>query len=302
MPLNRSELADFSYFLAIARHRNFRVAGLELGISASALSHALKGMESRLGVRLFNRTNRSVTLTAAGEELRSVIAHPFETIEMAAEVLNRYRDAPAGRIRLNVIGDAAALVVAPVMPIFLERYPDIEIEIVASDKMVDIVGEGFDAGIRHGGTVPEDMIAQRLSRDLRWCVAGAPAYLDRYGTPENPRDLRDHLCLGFRLGDDRVYHWEFEGPEGDIAISVPNRISVSGGRAMLPLALAGAGLMYANDAIFRPFVERGELRFVLEHWSSSGPGYQIYYPSRRQVPAGLRLLIELIREIQPLGM
>ena len=129
----------------------------------------------------------------------------------------------------------------------LPMDPDIEIEIVASDKMVDIVGEGFDAGIRHGGTVPEDMIAQRLSRDLRWCVAGAPAYLDRYGTPENPRDLRDHLCLGFRLGDDRVYHWEFEGPEGDIAISVPNRISVSGGRAMLPLALAGAGLMYAND-------------------------------------------------------
>lgn len=301
MPLNRTDLADFSYFLAIARHRNFRLAGLELGITASALSHALKGLEGRLGVRLVNRTNRSVTLTSAGEELRSVIAQPFDMIETAAEALNRFRDAPAGRIRLNVIGDAAELLLAPVMPLFLERYPDMEIDIVASDRMVDIVGEGFDAGIRHGGTVPEDMIAQRLSQDLHWCVAAAPAYLERYGTPEKPEDLREHRCLGFRLGDDRVYHWEFAGPDGDMAIAVPNRITVRGGRAMMPLAVAGAGLMYGNEAIFQPYLQRGELRLVLEDWSCMGPGYHIYYSSRRQVPAGLRLLIELIREVKPLG-
>lgn len=302
MQFRRSDLADLSYFLAIARHQNFRRAGLELGVSASALSHALRGLEERFGVRLLNRTSRSVTLTAAGEELLNAISGPFAAIDQAKEALNRYRDAPAGRIRLNVIVDAAVLLLAPVLPVFVDRYPDIELDIVASDRLTDIVAEGFDAGIRHGGTVPEDMIAQRLSGDLRWAVAGAPAYLDRFGTPQRPEDLQHHRCLGFRLGDDRVYRWEFEGAEGEFAVPVPNRLIVSGGRTMMALALGGTGLMYGAQPIFAPHVARGELRFVLEDWWATGPGYQIYYPSHRQVPTGLRLLIELIREMRPLGL
>lgn len=298
----RADLADFTYFLAIAKARSFRRAGLDVGVSASALSHAIKGLEARLGVRLLNRTNRSVTLTAAGEELVAAIEQPFNRIGQAIDDLNRYRDAPAGRIRLNAVSDAAGLLLGPVMPVFMDRYPEIEVDLVASNRMVDVVGEGFDAGIRHGGTVPEDMIAQRLSADLRWTVAGAPAYLDRFGTPAAPDDLAHHRCLGVRLGDDRTYRWEFDGPEGEIAIAVPSRITVNETGPMLAMAIAGAGLMYAPETTFAPSLASGALRLVLEDWSTTGPGYHVYYPSRRQLPTGLRLLIDLVRELQPLGL
>ncbi len=302
MPTSRSDLADLTYFLAIARHRNFRLAGLELGVSASALSHALKGLESRLGVRLLNRTNRSVTLTAAGEELRDAVADPFRRIDQAVDGLNRYRDAPTGRVRLNVVAEAASLLLAPVMPTFIERYPEIELHISARDQMMDVIEGGFDAGIRYGGTVPEDMISQRLSADLRWVVAAAPSYLDRAGTPRHPEDLRLHQCLGVRLGDDRIYRWEFEGPDGEFAVSVPNRIVLDDARTMLSMARLGSGLIYGLEATFEPFVARGELRYVLEEWATFGPGYHIYYSGRRQLPTGLRLLIELIRELRPLSL
>jgi DNA-binding transcriptional LysR family regulator len=302
MPTSRSDLADLTYFLAIARHRNFRLAGLEVGVSASALSHALKGLEARLGVRLVHRTNRSVTLTAAGEDLRDRVTEPFGAIDNAVEGLNRYRDAPAGRVRLNVVAEAATLLLAPVMPVFIDRYPDIEIEIAARDQMVDVIDGGFDAGIRYGGTVPEDMVAQRLSADLRWVVVASPAYLAKFGVPQHPSDLGNHQCLGFRLGSDAIYRWEFEGPDGEFSIPVPGKILVDEGRAMLALALAGTGLMYGMELSVAPYIARGELQPVLADWSTMGPGYQIYYSSRRQVPTGLRLLIELIRELRPLGL
>jgi DNA-binding transcriptional LysR family regulator len=302
MPMGRSDLADFTYFLAIAKHRSFRRAGLEVGVSASALSHALKGLEARLGVRLLNRTNRSVTLTAAGEELRDAITQPFEAIGHAVENLNRFRDAPVGRIRLNVAADAATLLLGPVLAVFTDRYPDIEIDVVASNRMVDVVGDGFDAGIRYGGTVPEDMIAQRLSADLRWVVAGSPAYLERFGTPQHPEELLHHRCLGIRLGDDRIYRWEFEGPAGEFAVPVGGRITADETHAMLAMAIEGAGLVYGIEPLFAPFEEAGTLRLVLRDWSTMGPGYHLYYSSRRQVPTGLRLLVELIREMRPLGL
>ncbi len=302
MPIGRSDLADFQYFLAIARHGSFRLAGLEVGVGASGLSHALKGLEGRLGVRLINRTSRSVTLTAAGEELRDAIERPFAAIEQAVDGLNSYRDAPVGRIRLNVGVDAAPLLLAPVLPVFADRYPDIEVEIVASNRMLDVVGDGFDAGIRYGGTIPEDMVAQRLSTDLRWVVAAAPSYFERNSAPECPEDLQHHRCLGVRLGDGSRYRWEFMGPDGEFDVSIPSRITIDETRAMLSLGLAGMGLMYGLEAIFAPYCARSELRLVLEDWATTGPGYHIYYPSRRQVPVGLRLLIALIRELRPLGL
>lgn len=164
MQTNRADIADLTYFLAIARHRSFSRAAIEIGVSASALSHALKALEGRLGVRLLNRTTKSVTLTAAGEALAAAIGEPFEVIDTALETLNRFRDAPTGRIRLNVAVEAANLLVAPVLASFIERYPDVELEIVANNRMVDVTDAGFDAGIRYGGTVPEDMIAQSCQR------------------------------------------------------------------------------------------------------------------------------------------
>ncbi|MED5544345.1 MAG: LysR family transcriptional regulator [Pseudomonadota bacterium] len=303
MSISRTDIADFSYFLAIARHGSFRKAALEIGVSPSALSHSLRGLEERLGVRLLNRTNRSVTLTSAGEELREAISDPFARIDQARDALNRFRDTPTGRIRLNVAADAAALLLSPVIPVFMERYPDVEVDIVASNRMVDVVASGFDAGIRYGGTVPEDMIAQRLSPDIRWIVAAAPAYLERFGTPQNPEELKEHRCLGVRLGDDRIYRWEFMGRDGEeFDIAVPGQITVDESRSMVSIAIGGGGLMYGPEPVVAPFIANGQLQTVLDDWATNGPGFQIYYPSRRQVPTGLRLLIELVREMAPLGL
>jgi DNA-binding transcriptional LysR family regulator len=302
MQLSRTDLADFSYFIAIAKHRSFRRAGLELGVSASALSHSLKGLETRLGVRLLNRTNRSVTLTAAGEELLAAIEAPFGAIGSAVEALNRYRDEPSGRIRLNVLEHASSLLLGPVLPTFVERYPEIQLDVAVSNHLVDVIAEGADAGIRYGGTVPEDMIAQRLSTDIRWVVAGAPAYLDRFGIPRHPGDLLGHRCLRIRLGNDSLYHWEFERDGEALAINVPGAITIDETQFALSLATGGAALAYLPQPCVAPLVRDGALRIVLEDWAPMGAGFHIYYSGRRQLPTGLRLLIDLIREMRPLGL
>lgn len=302
MQISRTDLADFSYFLAIAKHRSFRRAGLELGVSASALSHSLKGLETRLGVRLLNRTNRSVTLTAAGEELVAKIGEPFDAIGSAVEALNRYRAEPSGRIRLNVLEHAGTLLLGPVLPTFVERYPDIQLDVAVSNHLVDVIAEGADAGIRYGGTVPEDMIAQRLSRDIRWVVVGSTAYLEKHGTPTHPRDLLDHHCLRIRLGDDSIYHWEFEKDGEEVAIDVPGAITFDETQFALSLVKGGAGLAYLPEPSVTSLVGGGELQIVLPDWAPFGPGFHIYYSGRRQLPTALRLLVELIREIRPLGL
>jgi DNA-binding transcriptional LysR family regulator len=302
MQLSRSDLADFTYFLAIARHRGFRRAALELGVSASALSHALKGLEARLGVRLLNRTNRSVTLTAAGEELQAAIGQPFEAIGHAVEVINRFRDAPAGLLRLNIAEDAATLLLTPVMPTFVDRYPDIEIDLSVSNRLINVIEEGHDAGIRYGGTVPEDMIAQRLSADIRWVVVGSPGYFDQYGVPGHPDDLLRHRCLKIRLGDNRIYRWEFERGAEKVTVAAPGAITIDETQVARGLAVGGAGLMYAPEPSVASLIATGALRTVLDDWSSTGPGFHIYYSSRRQVPSGLRLLVDLVRELRPLGL
>jgi DNA-binding transcriptional LysR family regulator len=302
MRISRTDLADFAYFLALAKHCSFRRAGLELGVTSSALSHSLKGLEARIGVRLINRTSRSVTLTAAGEDLYAALTGPFDAIGTAVEGLNRHRDEPTGRISLNVMELASSLLLSPVLPVFVDRYPGIAIDITVTNRFVDVVAQGADAGIRWGGTVPEDMIAQRLSSDIRWVVAGSPAYLERHGTPLHPRELSNHRCLRIRLGDESIYHWEFEKGDDVIAMEVPGAISLDQSQLVLGLALAGAGLAYLPEATVAPLVEQGLLRFVLPDWAPMGSGFHIYYPSRRQLPAGLRLLIDLIRELQPLGL
>lgn len=290
MQISRADVADLIYFMAIARHRSFSRAAIELGVSASALSHALKGLETRLGVRLLNRTTKSVTPTAAGEELVQSVLQPFDTIEGALESLNRYRNTPTGRIRINAAVEAANLLLAPVMPAFMDRYPDIEIDIVASNRMVDVTDAGFDAGIRYGGTVPEDMVARRLSADIRWVIAASPDYLERYGTPEHPDDLLHHRCISNRLGDDRVYRWELARDGETYQMTVPGSVTVNHAETGLVAVLGGAGLMYFPEPLVAPYVKDGRLRLVLTEWSPLEEGFHIYYSSRRQLPTGLRLL------------
>lgn len=301
MNFNRANFADFVYFLAIVRHGNFSRAGQEMGISASALSHAIKGLEARLGVRLFNRTTRSVTLTAAGEELHGFICRPMDEIAQATEALNRFRHEPAGRIRLNLLSDAADLLLGPVLPIFNDRYPDMQVDLTVTNLIVDVIGGGHDAGIRYGGTVPEDMIAQRLSPDIRWVVAGSPGYLKRFGVPQHPDDLLQHRCLRIRLGNGAMYDWEFEKGGEQLAIAVPGCITIDETRVGLSLVRQGAGLMYAPEPAMASLVEGGEVVRVLDDWSSVAPGFHLYFSSHRQVPMGLTLLIDLIRELKPMG-
>ncbi|HEY5755751.1 MAG TPA: LysR family transcriptional regulator [Steroidobacter sp.] len=302
MQFRRSDLNDISYFLELAKHRNFRKAGLALGISASALSHALRGLEERLGVRLLNRTTRSVTLTAAGEALHAAVEDPFEQIGRAVDVVNQFRDAPMGRIKLSVPTEAASFLIGPVVATFLERYPDVEIEISVSNRMIDVTEGGFDAGIRYGGTVPEDMITQRLSRDVRWVVVGAPSYLAQHRTPTHPNELLNHRCIRIRIGDDSIYRWEFERGTEHLAIDVPGALIVDQGEVAMAAVREGAGLLYAADPMVENDLKTGVLRSVLDDWSPLGPGFHIYYSSRRQIPVALRLFIELVREMKPLGM
>ncbi|ATC30902.1 LysR family transcriptional regulator [Caulobacter vibrioides] len=301
MPLRRSDLADLSAFLEIARHRSFRRAGLELGISASALSHALRGLEERLGVRLLNRTSRSVTLTAAGEALRQAIEGPFDEIGQGLDGINRFRDAPMGRVRINIPTEAAVHLVGPVMAEFLKRYPDVEIEISVSNRMIDVIDSGFDAGIRYGGTVPEDMVAQRLSADIRWLVVGAPDYLERHGVPATPHDLLSHRCIRVRIGDDSIYRWEFERGDQHLEIDAPGALVVDQVDVGIAAVLGGAGLFYVAEPVVREALAAGRLKAVLQDWAPLGPGFHIYYSSRRQVPAALRAFIDLVRELKPLA-
>jgi DNA-binding transcriptional LysR family regulator len=196
MQLSRADLADFAYFIAVVRHRSFRRAAVEFGVSASALSHAISGLEARLGVRLLNRTTRSVTLTAAGEELQATIQGPMDHIGQAVENLNRFRDAPAGRVRINVLEDAVPLILEPVLPVFVDRFPDVELDISVNNRLIDVIGSGFDAGIPHGDTVPEDMIAQRLSGAFRQTGASQPAV--RSPLCAHPSWQRPNVQLGIR--------------------------------------------------------------------------------------------------------
>jgi DNA-binding transcriptional LysR family regulator len=240
-------------------------------------------------------------LTAAGEELQGFISKPMEEIGQAAEALNRFRDEPVGRIRLNILSDAADLLLGPALPIFNDRYPEIQIDLTVTNLIVDVIGAGHDAGIRYGGTVPEDMIAQRLSPDIRWVVAGTRDYLERFGVPHHPNDLVKHRCLRIRLGNGCMYDWEFDKGEEHLAIAVPGLITIDETRVGLSLVRQGAGLMYAPEPAMAPLVERGEVVLVLDDWTSVAPGFHMYYSSHRQLPMGLKLLIDLIRELQPLG-
>ena len=263
----------------------------------------MRGLEERLGVRLLNRTNRSVTLTAAGAELRDSVGTPFDRIENAIERLNRFRESPSGRIRLNVVEDAAELLIAPVMGEFTRRYPDVELEILSSNRLVDIVADGYDAGIRFGATIPEDMIARTLTAPLTWGVVAAPSYLERFGTPAALSDIAEHRCLRIRSGDQSVFDWELADAGGRVVeIVTPGQVTLNESRSMLTMALDGVGLMYGIEALVAPHLESGALLPVLrQHWLT-GAGFQIYWPGRRQVPTGLRLLVDLIHDLQPLGI
>jgi DNA-binding transcriptional LysR family regulator len=299
MEPHRSHYADLSVFLMIVQFRSFRRTADHLDMTASALSHRMKALESRLGVRLLNRTSRSVAPTAAGEALAQKVAAGLEVINAGLDEIRAQVNSSAGSVRINVLRDAVPLLLAPIMPRFTERFPLVEIEVAVDDHFVDVTAEGFDAGLRYSGTIPEDMVAAQLTGPLGWVSVASPAYVARAGRPEVPEDLIDHNCIRLRTGRGQIYHWEFDRGDDHRVIDAPGMLIVGSSELAIAAALDGIGIAYCLEALIRPHLVGGRLQVVLPEWILMGPPLAMYYPSRRQLPFGLGALIETMREVDP---
>ncbi|HWT98824.1 MAG TPA: LysR family transcriptional regulator [Terriglobales bacterium] len=292
----RIDPADLSSFLAIARHRSFRKASVELGVTASALSHALRNLEERLGLRLLNRTTRSVALTEAGQLLYDRITPAFRDIDDAVEDLNAFRGAPTGTLRINAAPAAARIVLLPMVTRFIAAFPDIHVEIDLNNALVDVIAEGCDAGIRFGETIAGDMIALPIGPRQRTAIIAAPDYFKRHAIPREPRDLLKLPCIRYRFSSGIFYRWEFERGGTELEIEVDGPITLSEQDLMIDAALAGSGIAYVFEGLVAQHIEAGRLIRVLEDWCPYYPGFFIYYPSRRQVPAALRAFIDFVKQ------
>ncbi len=294
-PFLRSELPDLAAFSIVVRRRSFKAAAIELGITASALSHAIRRLEERLGTKLLNRTSRSVAPTPAGLRFAARLEAGFDEIGSALSEMEDGHTGAFGELRLNIPADASRLLVSPVLPGFLKLLPDMRFTVVVENRPVDMVAEGFDAGIRYGDTVPEDMIAVALTEPLEWVIVGSPTYLDRHGRPKKPHDLMQHSCLRLRLGDNSAFRWELGNGDAMIRIDVPGNCTISDTQSTIDAAADGLGLGYVLKRRADAELREGRLEIVLPQWSSTGAGFHMYYPSRRQNHPALRHLIELIR-------
>jgi len=292
---SRTELADLKAFMAIMQWGSFRLAALHLGFSTSALSHAMRKLEARLGVRLLNRTARAVQATPAGTRLAQRLAVGFAAIDEALGELETHRHFPIGLLRINSPQDAARLLILPVLKSFVDRFPQIEIELTVEDRIIDIVGEGFDAGVRYGERVPKDMVSVALTPTLRWVVVGSPSFLARHGRPLAPGDLMRMPCIRARTGDGAILSWELGDGPAMVKLDVRGPVLINDPNAILDAARRGVGLAYCLEPRVKEELERGELEVVMPEWASEGPALCMYYPSRRQPPPGLRQLIDAIR-------
>ncbi len=295
----RWSTVELEAVVAVARRGGFRAAARELAISSSALSHAIAGLEERIGVRLFNRTTRSVALTAAGEQFLAEVAPALSAIDGAIETVGAHRTEPTGILRLNMALGAARLLLRPLVLEYLRRHPAMQVEIATEGALVDVVGQGFDAGIRLAEVVPPDMIAVPIIPTIRSLVVGAPAYFQAHGRPRTPHDLKDHRGSRARMATGRIYHWEFERHGEAFTIDVPGALTLDDSDLMLQAALAGTGLAYLHQQQVAADLAAGRLVQVLGEWTPPYEGLNLYYPGRRHVPAKLRAFIDLIREMRP---
>jgi DNA-binding transcriptional LysR family regulator len=287
--------ADLSVFLCTAQHLNFSKAAIELGLSPSALSHSVKALENRLGVRLFNRTTRSVALTEAGERLYARLKPAFRDIDDALEDLNHFRDKPSGNLRITSGRQACELVLLPIASEFLQVYPDIRLEVVESDALLDIVANGFDAGVRFGDRLEADMVSLPIGPTMRSVVVGSPAFFQRHAAPQKPEDLHGLPCIRHRYPSGSMYRWELE--RGGIAqeIEVNGPLTLGDVSLMVGPALQGLGLAYVFEDMVSEHLASGRLLQVLADWCPYYPGLHLYYPSRRHVPAALKAFIDFVR-------
>jgi DNA-binding transcriptional LysR family regulator len=292
----RRDSADLLAFLAVARERSFTRAAAQLGVSPSALSHAMRGLEERLGVRLLTRTTRSVAPTEAGERLARSIGPRFDEIEAEIAALSAVRDRPAGTIRITASEHAAEAVLWPVLERLLPAYPDIHVEVSIDSALTDIVTERFDAGVRLGEQVGRDMISVRIGPDMRMAVAGSPAYFAGREVPRVPADLTSHRCINLRLPTlGGFYVWEFEKHGREVKVRVDGQLAFNAVRPIVTAALAGFGLGFVPEDRIDRYLADGRLVRVLADWCPPFPGFHLYYPSRRQQTPAFALLVAALR-------
>jgi DNA-binding transcriptional LysR family regulator len=294
--MRRENVSDLLAFLAVARERSFTKAAAKLGVSQSALSHTIRGLEARLRLRLLTRTTRSVSPTEAGERLLQRVGSRFEEIEAELDALSALREKPAGTIRITAGEHAAYTVLSPALVKFLPSYPDIKVEVNVDYGFTDIVAKRYDAGVRTGEQVAKDMIAVRIGPDMRSAVVGAPSYFQKHPVPKKPQDLTEHNCINLRLPTHGgLYAWEFEKGRRELKVRVDGQLVFNTLRQRVDAALAGLGLAYLTEDSAKPHIARGSLIRVLEDWCEPYPGYHLYYPSRRQSSPAFNVLVEALR-------
>ncbi|MFQ2274234.1 LysR substrate-binding domain-containing protein [Aeromonas hydrophila] len=296
MAITRTDLAELAVFAAVARHQSFSKAALELGVSASALSHSLKGLETRLGVRLLNRSTRAVVPTDAGQRLLTQLLPTLSHLESALGELARHSDEPVGRLKISAPRGAIDELLAPVLIDYMVRYPRMQVEVVEQELMPRLIEDGYDAALFYGDLLPKEMIGVPLGPPQRYLVVAAPAYLAEHGTPQHPRELTRHACIGYRLTPSHHYRWAFAGEEGAILeIEVTGPLTTSTPALYLGAAEAGLGLAYCLEEEVSRQLAEGTLVSVLESWCPTFVGFSLFYPSRHQLGNGLRALIDMLK-------
>lgn len=294
----RPTLTDLAAFSAVAEHRSFRKAADVLGVSRSSLSHAIAALERSLGTRLLHRTTRSVAPTEAGERLLGRLKPVLQELDRAIDAVVDDGGHPSGALRINGGEGAMRPLLQQVVPRFLERYPHVSLDLVIDGSLIDIVEQGFDAGVRLAEAVPQDMIAVPFGDDFRFLAVAAPSYVEAVGRPSTPYELRQHRCIRQRLPSGKLYRWEFEKHGQEIAIDVPGVLTLSHTMLMIEAAADGLGIAYVPETAAQPWLSDGRLVPLLEDWSPRVGGLRLYYPGHRHVPASLRAFIEVMREAE----
>ncbi len=295
--MRRDEFTEMRAFLEVAKERSFTRAAAKLGVTRSALSHTVRALEERLGIRLLSRTTRDVAPTAAGERLVESVQPHFESIAAGINAISALRDKPSGHVRIVCPDDAVELVFRPRLSAFLRDFPDVTVELIIDNGFTNIVERQFDAGVRLGEAIARDMVAVRIGPDVSYSVVGSPEYFERRSPPTNPQELTEHDCINLRLPTSgTLYSWEFERDGHEFSVRVEGPLTLSNIGPAIDSALDGIGLAYAPTDRVRPYVETGQLRRVLSDWCPTFQGYHLYYPSRRNPSPAFTAFVEAFRQ------
>ena len=294
---SRPTLSDLAAFAAIVSRRSFRKAADELGVAPSTLSHMMRTLEANMSVRLLHRTTRSVSPTEAGERLVARLQPLLRDLDLALAEVDDFRDSPGGTLRINTSEIAARLLLQQVVPTFLTRHPQMKLDLVTEGRLIDIVADGYDAGIRLGEAVPQDMIGVRFGGPVRFLAVASPGYLAKHKKPKTPDDLKQQECIRFRLASGKMFRWEFARRAQEITVDVPGALTLDHVELMAEAAAKGLGIAYISAHSAAPWIARGDLVTVLDDWCPSIPGLFLYYPGHRHVPPGLKAFIAVLKEL-----